>query len=341
MKEDFIQNIQFDLFSVELVIGETATLLLAENYVTIREVFVDGAKVEPNEDKQIFLQSGGGGDSLWEVGDGDILQPKDNKTFTIKKAHEVDVADGSTDKYLNEQGDFTKPINLAVDAEVVHLAGDETITGGKAFSKGAVFYGQVSPFPTGIGSYVAHYLSAAYNICRSLAYNGVAYVDYALGAFIAAKNKFSLVLKADGKAEFGSDVSIDGQLSTSTFVLNGITYDASSFKGRYDAETVSAPANAGILTLKNATETVVSTTLTNSNSFTIALPTAVAGKINESILIFKVGATLPTLIQPSGVIYRTAIPTIAINQTWVFCYERVSYDNGLTFETYVSATPHV
>lgn len=57
MNEDFIQNIQFDLFSVELVIGETATLLLAENYVTIREVFVDNVKVEPNEEKQIFLQS--------------------------------------------------------------------------------------------------------------------------------------------------------------------------------------------------------------------------------------------------------------------------------------------
>ena len=56
MTEDFIQNIQFDLFSVELVIGETATLLLAENYVTIREVFVDNVKVEPNEHKQIFLK---------------------------------------------------------------------------------------------------------------------------------------------------------------------------------------------------------------------------------------------------------------------------------------------
>ena len=55
MTEDFIQNIQFDLFSVELVIGETATLLLAENYVTIREVFVDNVKVEPNENKQIFI----------------------------------------------------------------------------------------------------------------------------------------------------------------------------------------------------------------------------------------------------------------------------------------------
>ena len=69
--EDFTQNIQFDLFSVEivvgvgdlfsveLVIGETATLLMAENYVTIREVFVDDVKVEPNENKQIFLTSGG------------------------------------------------------------------------------------------------------------------------------------------------------------------------------------------------------------------------------------------------------------------------------------------
>ena len=112
MKEDFIQNIQFDLFSVELVIGETATLLLAENYVTIREVFVDDVKVEPNADKQIFLTSGGGGggDSLWEVGDGDTLQPKDGKTFTIKKANEVNAQTGSADKFFNEQGDFIKPL---------------------------------------------------------------------------------------------------------------------------------------------------------------------------------------------------------------------------------------
>ena len=33
MREDFIQNIQFDLFSVELIIGDTATLLLAEKYI--------------------------------------------------------------------------------------------------------------------------------------------------------------------------------------------------------------------------------------------------------------------------------------------------------------------
>ena len=219
MKEDFIQNVQFDLFSVELVIGETATLLMAENYVTIREVFVDGVKVEPNEEKQIFLTNGG--DDLWELGDGDTLRPKDGRTL------------------------------------------------------------------------------------------------------------------------FGYDVSIDGELRTNTFVLNGVTYDANSFKGKYDAETVPAPANGGTLTLKNATETVISTTLTNSNTFAIALPATTTGKVNESIVIFKVGATLPTLTQPSGVVYRTETPVIAINQTWTFCYERVSYDNGSTYEIYVSATKNV
>ena len=112
--------------------------------------------------------------------------------------------------------------------------------------------------------------------------------------------------------------------------------------GGYDAESVVSPANAGTLTLKNATETVISNTLTNSNSFTIALQTDVAdGKINESILVFKTGATLPTLTQPTGVIYRTEIPTIAINQTWTFCYERVTYDSGSTYEIYVSATKNV
>jgi len=108
MTEDFIQNIQFDLFAVELVIGETATLLMAEDYVTIREVFVNNVKVEPNDDKQIFLTSSG--DSLWELSEGDIVVPAENRKYTSKTMYEVDMENGSTDKYLNEQGDFTTPI---------------------------------------------------------------------------------------------------------------------------------------------------------------------------------------------------------------------------------------
>lgn len=109
----------------------------------------------------------------------------------------------------------------------------------------------------------------------------------------------------------------------------------------YSTETVSAPANGGTLTLKNATETVISTTLTNSNTFTIALPATTTGKVNESILIFKVGSTLPSLTHPTGVFYRTEIPDVKINQTWTFCYERVTYDSGSTYEIYVSATKNV
>ena len=107
MTEDFIQNVQFDLFTVELVIGETATLQMAENYVTIREVFVDNVKVEPNESKQIFLTSGG--DSLWELAEGNIVVPTEKRKYTSKTMQEVYVVNGSTDKYLNEKGDFTTP----------------------------------------------------------------------------------------------------------------------------------------------------------------------------------------------------------------------------------------
>ena len=48
------------------------------------------------------------GDDLWELNDGDILRPRDNRTFTIKKAHEVNVTSGNPDKYLNEQGDMAQ-----------------------------------------------------------------------------------------------------------------------------------------------------------------------------------------------------------------------------------------
>ena len=78
-----------------------------------------------------------GGDSLWELSDGDILQPKDGKTFTIKKAYEVDVADGSTDKYLNEQGDFTtintSPIGVS-GSELYMSVQDSDVAGYKLLS---------------------------------------------------------------------------------------------------------------------------------------------------------------------------------------------------------------
>lgn len=87
-------------------------------------------------------------------------------------------------------------------------------------------------------------------------------------------------------------------------------------------------------------KTVISTTLTNSNSFAIALPTAVAGKVNESILIFKTGATLPTLTQQSGKRISHQCLLLVLIRLGLLLW-KVSYDNGLTFETYVSATKNV
>ena len=107
MAEQIIEQISFDKFSVTVYVGDAATLFMAENYVTIREVFVDDVKVEPNDEKQIFLTSGG--DSLWELAEGNIVVPTESRKYTSKTMQEVDVVNGSTDKYLNEKGDFTTP----------------------------------------------------------------------------------------------------------------------------------------------------------------------------------------------------------------------------------------
>jgi len=107
-------------------------------------------------------------------------------------------------------------------------------------------------------------------------------------------------------------------------------------KGAYDAEIVTSPTT-GTLTLKNSTETVLDGSLTSSNTFTVALPTPTAGQVNESILIFKIGASLPTITQPTGIIWRGATPTLAISTNWTIVYEQVN-TTGTTYEIWAVAT---
>ena len=106
--------------------------------------------------------------------------------------------------------------------------------------------------------------------------------------------------------------------------------------GAYNAEKVTSPT-AGTLTLKNSTETVLDGALTTSNVFTVALPTPVSGKVNESVLIFKIGATLPTITQPSGIVWRGSTPTLAVNTNWTIVYEQVN-TTGTTYEIWAIAT---
>ncbi len=116
-------------------------------------------------------------------------------------------------------------------------------------------------------------------------------------------------------------------------------YKATDYKGWYDSEVVTSPTS-GTLTLKNATETFLNGNLTNANTFTVALPTPVTGRVNESILIFKIGATLPTITQPSGIIWRGVTPTLAINTNWTIVYEKIN-TTGSTFEIWASAIKNV
>ena len=114
----------------------------------------------------------------------------------------------------------------------------------------------------------------------------------------------------------------------------GITTLSGSNTGdnpRYASEIVVAPTS-GTLTLKLSTETYAGT-ITSLNVFTVALPASVVGVVNESILIFKIGATLPTITHPTGIAWRGAAPTLVINTSWTISYEQVN-TTGSTFEVW-------
>ena len=119
--------------------------------------------------------------------------------------------------------------------------------------------------------------------------------------------------------------------------LQGLKGDtgAAGLSGIYNSEVVASPTT-GTLTLKYCTETTLSTPLTNANVFTVAMPAVVQDKVNESILIFKIGATLPTITQPSGIVWRGTTPTLSINTNWTIVYEQVN-TTGSTFEIWAVA----
>ena len=119
--------------------------------------------------------------------------------------------------------------------------------------------------------------------------------------------------------------------------LQGLKGDtgAAGLSGIYNSEVVASPTT-GTLTLKYCTETTLSTPLTNANVFTVAMPAVVQDKVNESILIFKIGESLPNITQPSGIVWRGSTPTLAINTNWTIVYEQVN-TTGSTFEIWAIA----
>ena len=97
------------------------------------------------------------------------------------------------------------------------------------------------------------------------------------------------------------------------------------------------PSN-GDLYLANWTETYIGI-LDNNNIINIILPTPNSGVVNESILIFKIGSSLPTITQPPSTVWRGILPILVINSTWTIAYEQVNIGSG--YEVYSIATKNV
>ena len=105
--------------------------------------------------------------------------------------------------------------------------------------------------------------------------------------------------------------------------------------GVYASEIVASPTS-GNLTLKNWTRSVLETALTNANVFSVVLPAPTAAKISESIMFFKIGATLPTITQPAGIQWRGKAPSLAINTTLTIIYDQINV-TGSTYEIWAVA----
>ena len=117
-----------------------------------------------------------------------------------------------------------------------------------------------------------------------------------------------------------------------TYTASEVGALADTYKGAYDSEVVASPTT-GNLTLKLATETVLETALTDANVFTVVLPTPTT-RVNESILIFKVGATLPAITLPVGITFPKPLVYEA-NKTHTIAFEQVTF-NGTDYEIFGS-----
>ena len=205
------------------------------------------------------------GDSyLWELGEDGVLVPKNDKTFTLKKASEVDADAGSNTKFLNERGDFTAieiptPINSHTDltdknAEANYQHVDTTTTKGTLVSndKVAIFdsvtgamvltnkanVGGGSTTPTLLtsvnnGSTVS-VIRADYNWHRQLLTGGgyTLTLDFANSGVLPISNfEHILILKSE------RPLAVTVTLPSVSFEKGGITYTFASSVGSFPLAT--------------------------------------------------------------------------------------------------------
>ena len=91
----------------------------------------------------------------------------------------------------------------------------------------------------------------------------------------------------------------------------------------------------GLIALKLDTKTIISDTLTDSDSLTITLPTPRLNFVNESILTIKIGLTVPNITLPAITGWYTDEVALAPMTTRTIVFEQITFD-GVNYEVWAS-----
>jgi hypothetical protein len=181
---------------------------------------------------------------------------------------------------------------LPVDNEIIFVIGQGTYA--------SIAAAQTASLPTLVGMSVAEWTLLYRVIIRNSggALNFIQADDLrtsSTGPAVNGSGLTSLPASQIIVTPFDGITATDGQSALEQINANVVLN--TSRAGRYDVVTTTSPTSETI-TLSKATKHLLSTRLTSSNSFTIALPADDVAYLNESILVFSIGASLPSITQP-------------------------------------------
>src|SRR5574344_2069920 len=217
---------------------------------------------------------------------------------------------------------------------------DSTVTGTKIFAdgvelqKGSIAFGQYSPLPTGIGSYIAQYTHPTYGT-RLLGYNGSAYQDLNIGSMPTA-GTFSIKSLANGDCNFGynvkiaEDLGVTGDVTATSFIGNGTYLTDVGTKNITQigiCSTASATAEKAV-TLNGfvlATGATIQVTFTNANSANV--PTLNVNSTGAKAIYNEAG----TAVSATNPAYFPAGSTVEFTYNgtnWVFKNKVINHYYG-------------
>lgn len=253
--------------------------------------------------------TGGGATNLTFSGSGPFTLESDTGT-------DVTFTEGDNINITRTGNDLTVAV-----IDVVKTTTNQTISGVKTF--GAGDFTQV----TGGSVYIENSVSHATDISAN--YVGLFNSGTGESSFTATSSK---IVNRSGYTVGASDLLRKDEIEALISASGG---------GSPEYDAALSASNSGTITLNRSEELFLTTSLTNAHSFTVALNTQTTGKVNEYILIFKIGATVPTITQPGGIVWRGSTPYFAANQTWTIVYEYVQVSSTPTWEIYGTAIKNV